>query len=284
MINPAKRIVLQGLNRAGYRLLKREEYERLLVTAAEAQQAAQAPQSGISASPPFVPAPCASGLGVAEFAPVTGGANLASFLDRVKGVRDLSHLRAVALYSIADYIVRANVKGEVIDCGYGRTATLVAMATTFVQIGDVSRRLVLFDTSADPVHRPEREFELWGTDRDPLSTTRSWRKSQKVEPAPPELLDTGYPAEKFSIRRYPREPITQIEPVAFLGLTSASYESNRTAIAVFFSQVASRGVVAVEPDPLERAGRNAVEAFLRDAGVNMLFLHVDANYRVGIKP
>jgi hypothetical protein len=30
MINPAKRIILQGLNKAGYRLLKREEYERLL--------------------------------------------------------------------------------------------------------------------------------------------------------------------------------------------------------------------------------------------------------------
>jgi O-methyltransferase len=285
MINPAKRIILQGLSRAGYRLLKREEYERLLATAAEAQQAAQAPQSGILPSPPFVPAsPSASSLEVAEFAPVTGGANLASFLDRVKGIHDLSPLRAVALYSIADYIVRTNVKGEVIDCGYGWTATLVAMAIAFMQIGDTSRRLVLFDTSADPMHRPELEFELWGTDRDPLTTTSSWRKSQKVETAPPELVATGYPVEKFSVRRYPREPITQLEPVAFLGLTSASYQSNRTAIATFFPQVVSRGVVAVEPDPLERAGRNAVGAFLRDAGVNMLFLHVAANYHVGIKP
>jgi hypothetical protein len=286
MINPAKRIILQGLNRAGYCLLKRQEYERLLATAAEAHQAAQAPQSGISPSPPLMPASpsAASSLELAEFAPVTGGANLASFLDRVKGIRDLSPLRAVALYSIADYIARASVKGEVIDCGYGRTSTLVAMATAFVQIGDMSRRLVLFDTSADPVHRPELEFELWGTDRDPLSTTRSRRKSQKVETAPPELMATGYPVAKFSIKRYPREPITQLEPVAFLGLTSASYPSNRAAIATFFPQVVSRGVVAIEPDPLERTGRNAVHAFLRDVGVNMLFLHVAANYYVGIKP
>jgi hypothetical protein len=283
MINPAKRIILQGLNRAGYRLLKREEYERLLATAAQVLHAEQAPQSDIS-SPPIVPAsPSASSLDVAEFAPVIGGAKLA-FLDRVKGIRDLSPRRAVALYSIADYIARASVKGEVVDCGCGRTANLVAMAAAFVQIGDTSRRLALFDTSADPVHRPELEFELWGTDRDPLSTTRSWHKSQKIETAPAELIGTGYPVENFSIRRYPREPITQLEPVAFLGLTSASYQSNRTAIATFFPQVVSRGVVAVEPDPLERAGRNAVDAFLRDAGVNMLFLHVAANYQVGIKP
>jgi hypothetical protein len=278
MINSAKRIILQGLNRAGYRLLKREEYERLLATATEAQQAAQAP-------PPFMPAsPSTSSLELAEFAPVTGGADLASFLDRVKGIRDLSPLRAVALYSIADYIARASVKGEVVDCGYGQTANLAAMAAAFVQIGDTSRRLELFDTSADPVHRSELEFELWGTDRDLLSTTRTWRRSQKIEAAPPELVATGYPVEKFSIRRYPREPITQLEPVAFLGLTSASYQSNRMAIAKFFPHVVSRGVLAVEPDPLERAGRNAVDSFLRDTGVNILFLHVAANYHVGVKP
>jgi hypothetical protein len=285
MINPAKRILLEGLNRAGYRLLKREEHERLLATAVQVQQAEQAPQSGILPSLPFVPAsPSASILEVAESAPVTRGADLASFLDRVKSIRDLSPLRAAALYSIADYIGRADVKGEVIDCGYGRTATLVALATAFVQIGDTSRRLVLFDTSADPVHRPELEFELWGSDRDPLSTTRSVRKSQKVESAPPELMATGYPEERFSIRRYPREPIAQSEAVAFLGLTSASYQSNRTAIATFLPQVASRGVIAVEPDPLERAKRNAVDVFLRGVGVNMLFLQVAANYHVAVKP
>src|SRR5262249_43028548 len=142
MINPAKRIILQGLNKAGYRLLKREEYERLLTTVAEVRQATQARQPGISPSPAFMPAsPPASSLEVAEFVPFTGGANLTSFLDRVKGICDLSPLRAAALYSIADYIGRANVKGEVVDCGYGRTATLVAMATAFVQIGDTSRRL-----------------------------------------------------------------------------------------------------------------------------------------------
>jgi hypothetical protein len=273
------------LNRAGYCLLKKEEHERLLATVAEAQQAAQAPESEFSLSSPFVPAsPSVSSPELAEFAPLTGGTGLANFLDRVKGMPDLSALRAAALYSIADYIARAGVKGEVLDCGYGRTATLVAMAAAFVQVGDTSRRLVLFDTSADPTHRPELEFELWGTYRDPLSTTRSWRKSQKIEPAPSELMGTGYPIEKLSIRRYPREPIAQPEPVAFLGLTSASYESNRTAIATFFSQGVSGGVVTVESDPLERARRNAVDEFLREAGLNMLFLHVAANYRVGIRP
>jgi hypothetical protein len=96
-----------------------------------------------------------------------------------------------ALYSIADYLTRVSIEGEVVECGYGNTANLAVLAAAFAQLGDTSRRLALFDTSADPLHRPELEFELWGTDRDPLSTSGGWRKSQKLEPPPRELAATG---------------------------------------------------------------------------------------------
>jgi hypothetical protein len=280
MINLAKRNILYALNRFGYRLLKRDEHERLLAAAAQGQA------SNIYPSPPVVlGSPPASNLEIATFASVTDCAELAKLLERLRGICDLPLPRIVALYSIADYLTRARVEGEVVDCGYGATSTLAVMAAAFAQIGDRSRDLVLFDTTADPLHRPELEFELWGTCRDPLSTTRGdWCRSQKPEPAPPKLIATGYPVEKISIRRYPREPITQSEPVAFLGLTSASYPSNRTAIATFFYRVTSGGVVAIEPDPLEKGGRNAVNEFLREEGISMLFLHVAPNCRVGVRP
>jgi hypothetical protein len=279
MIDLAKRAVLQGLNRLGYRVLKKQEHERLLAVAAQAQP------STIPLSPPVVPAsPPAPNPQITTFASMTEGAELAKLLERLKGICDLPLPRILALYSMADYLTRAGLEDEVADCGYGKTATLVVMATAFAQIGDTSRRLALFDTTADPLHRPEIEFELWGTDRDPLSSTSSPRRSQKPEPPPKELAATGYPVNKFSIRRYPREPITQTEPVAFLGLTSASYPSNRTTIATFLPRVISGGVIAVEPDPLERGGRDAVQEFLREEGVNMLFLHIAPDYRVGIKP
>jgi hypothetical protein len=280
MINLAKRSILSALNRAGYRLLKRDEHERLILAAAQGQA------SNIYPSPAVVPeSPPVSNLEIATLASVTDGAELAKLLERLRGICDLPLPRIVALYSIADYLTHARVEGDVVDCGYGGPSTLAVMATAFAQIGDTSRNLVLFDTTADPLHRPELEFELWGTYRDPLSTTRSdWTRSQKREPAPPRLIATGYPVEKFSIRRYPREPITQSEPIAFLGLTSASYPSNRIAIATFFCRVTSGGVVAIEPDPLEKGGRNAVNEFLREEGVSMLFLHVAPNYRVGIRP
>src|SRR5262249_2763527 len=273
MINLAKRSILSALNRAGYRLLKRDEHERLIAAAAQGQASSIYPSlSVVPGSPPV------SNLEIATLASVTDDAGLAKLLKCVRGIRDSPLARVSTLYPIANYLPRVGVVGEVVDCGYGGPSTLAVMAAAFAQIGDTSRSLVLFDTTADPLHRPELEFELWGTYRDPLSTTRGdWCRSQKPEPAPPKLIATGYPAEKFSIRRYPREPITQSEPIAFLGLTSASYPSNRTAIATFFCCVTSGGVVAIEPDPLEKGGRNAVNEFLREEGVSMLFLHVAPN-------
>jgi hypothetical protein len=277
MIDLAKRAVLQGLSRLGYRVLKKEEHERLLAAAAQSEP------SKVSLSPPVTQAlPPPPDRQITSFALITECADVAKFLERLKGSCDLPLPRVAALYSIANYLTRAGLEGEVVDCGYGNTANLAVLAAVFVQLGDTSRRLALFDTTADPLHRPEIEFELWGTDRDPLSMTGGECKSQKPEPLPKELA-TGYPVDKFAIRRYPREPIIQTEQIAFLGLTSASYPSNRTTIATFLPRVTSGGVIAVEPDPLERGGRDAVQEFLRKEGVNMLFLHVAPDYRVGIK-
>jgi hypothetical protein len=41
-------------------------------------------------------------------------------------------------------------RGDIVDCGYGATATLAAIGSAFACCRDTSRRLVLFDPSASP--------------------------------------------------------------------------------------------------------------------------------------
>src|SRR5262249_6371317 len=151
-------------------------------------------------------------------------------------------------------------------------------------LGDKSRRLVLFDTTADPLHRPELKLELWGTDRDLLSPTSRPTRSRMLEPTPPEIAATGYPGDKISVRRYPREDIAQSDPVAFLTITSHTYESHRTAIATFIPRLARGGIIAVERDPYDASGRDGVDDFLCNERLNLLLVPVEANYRIGVKP
>ena len=93
MINLAKRSILSALNRAGYRLLKRDEHERLIAAAAQGQA------SNIYPSPAVVPgSPPVSSLEIATFDSVTDGAELAKLLERLRGICDLPLPRIVALY------------------------------------------------------------------------------------------------------------------------------------------------------------------------------------------
>ena len=216
MINLAKQMVLWSLERAGYRLLRKPDHEALLVAAA-------APHN--RPAPAAAPVAHSAGHGHPSATDLTAAlascdVTLAAFLTDAEDRHRLAPLRAFALYRIAQYLACAGIAGEVVDCGYGATAALAAIAAASVQCGDTSRRLVLFNSSADPLHRAETELELWGVEWDLIANTRVMPRSHKVEPPPLELAATSYPADKIAIRRYPRDPIAQSEPVAFLGLTS----------------------------------------------------------------
>src|SRR5262249_17522914 len=151
-------------------------------------------------------------------------------------------------------------------------------------IGDTGRRLVLFDTTADPLHRPDLKLELWGTDWDPLSPRPRPARSKAPEPVPSEIAASGYPEESISIRRYPREEIAQYDPVAFLTITSHTYESHRTAIATFIPRVVRSGIIAVERDPYDASGHDGVEEFLNKECLNLLLVPVEPHYRIGVRP
>jgi hypothetical protein len=276
MINLAKQMVLWSLERAGYRLLRKPDHEALLVAAA-------APHN--RPAPAAAPVAHSAGHGHPSATDLTAAlascdVTLAAFLTDAEDRHRLAPLRAFALYRIAQYLACAGIAGEVVDCGYGATAALAAIAAASVQCGDTSRRLVLFDSSADPLHRAETELDLWGTSRDLIAGKPTWSRPRQAEALPDELTASGYPADKIEIRRYPREPIAQTESVAFLGLTSESYPANREAIAAFLPKVSRGGVIAVEGNSC----RDAVTEFLAREHLHLLFVQVAADYRIAVKP
>jgi hypothetical protein len=259
MIKLAKQWVLRSLSEAGYHLLKKVDYDALV--AAASSRNAQGPIS-IAATP----------------APHSAGA--VEVLQGAVGLIKPPPLCALA-FTTARHLVDASIEGAVVDCGIGEARTLATLAVALLRLGDTSRRLVLFDTTADPLHRAETELALWGTENDLISNSRWGPKICTGEPAPTELAATGYPIENIEIRRYPREPIAQSEPVAFLGLTAESYEANQEAIATFVPRVSRGGVIAVggvgtRPD--------VVDEYLAREGLHLFFVDVGEKYRLATKP
>ena len=273
MVPQLKRLILHTLHRFGYVVLKGTDYERLIAvpSASKIEEmrrinptgVADLPDPTISITPREMPAS-------------------AEFLAAIDGACESS--RAAALYAVAHYLVEANIEGDVLDCGFGATETLIALAAALQRLGDTSRNLVLFDTTADPLHRAEAQLPLWGTERDLLAKTRIVAQSGRSEPAPAELRSTGYPTEKMSINRYPREPIAAFGKLAFLGLTAQTFPSNRDAIATFLPQLSRGGVIAVAADPFGLSQGDPIEEILKVQNSAVLFFKIADNFRIGVKP
>jgi hypothetical protein len=244
MIVAAKKIAYRLLDRAGYRLVKTPEYEMLLATG-----------------------------GHRRFASVSGGSLAGD---------DLAADRVQALRSAVRYLLNAGIAGSIVDCGYGSTATLAALAQMLAEHGDIARQLVLFDSSADPTHCAEPELRPWGLARECLADCAPAGEPRLPEAPPPEFIATGYPVGNIAIRRYPREPIACAGPVAFLGLTAESYEANRACIAAFVPLVTPGGVIAI--DEGNGLSRNAADEFFAQRRMVLGTLAAARNYRIGTLP
>jgi hypothetical protein len=278
-----KRLILRSLDRSGYVLLKKAEYDRPATTPAPSN----APSAGEAAAPEPIPAavdpiPTSPDIAptvaptvevampvdaapppvpsppeppsvpplppspVKEFAPDSGlHADVERALGSLKQSFTLPLNQALAIYCAVRHLVRARVPGDIVDCGEGVPEVLALVAAFLAAVGETSRRLVLFDITSDFRHRPEADVPLWGTDYDLTSVQRPPpRPKERV--LPDALAASGYPADQILVVRYPVDTIDLTRPIAFLGLSAETYEANRAAVRTLAPRVSIGGVIAVE--------------------------------------
>jgi hypothetical protein len=295
MTTPIKGLILRLLEERGYVLLKKQEYADLAARAhATGAAAPHAPPQPVPAGPqpsfPTSPAP-------AEFGDVPGSplrAEAQRFVERAQGVITPLPGHAAALYAALRYLTNAGVPGDIVDCGEGTPVTLALAAMALSSLGATRQRLVLFDVTADPRHCPEAEMPLWGSNfnLDPAASACRNRPRAPARLVPKELLATGYAPDNIQVVRYPVDAIDLTRPIAFLGLTSETYEANRAAIRALLPRLSNGGVLAVEgaqglrpslPGCVQHQ-RDAVKDYLAERGIAWQFWQVTDVYRLAVKP
>jgi hypothetical protein len=279
VIKLVKHSILRVLDRFGYHLLKTADYRALLT-----RPAAETAGPIASRSAPAAPAVTAPPLArPAVIPPPFDDAPFTLIRQRVISRDDFSIERLHALYSAAKHITTLGIEGDILDCGWGDSATLLVMAASLLHLTQAGRRLVLFDVSVGPLHCAGFELAPWGADYDLLRNPKP-RPLRNPEPPLADLAESGYPAEHILVRRYPREPIAYDAPIAFLSMTAESYDANRKAFEVFYPRLSAGGILAVEECGSAGDGANFISAFLRDAGVTTPISRVRPNFWTLIKP
>jgi hypothetical protein len=290
MKNILKRLILRSLDRSGYVLLKKAEYDRPASTPAPSNapasgdapdpEAISAAADPIPISPEIAPtvAPTAIPVDVGptpvssppeplsipplppspvkEFAAdSTLQADFERALGALKDKLTLPLNQILAIYCAVRHLAEARIPGDIVDCGEGVPDALAVVAASLVALGETSRRLVLFDITSDFRHRPEADVPLWGTDYDLMSVQRPPpRPKERI--LPDALAASGYPADRIFVARYPVDTIDLTRPIAFLALTAETYDANRAAVRTLAPRVSTGGVIAVEGN--ERTPRAAI--------------------------
>ena len=185
--------------------------------------------------------------------------------------------RLYALYKSTEYVVKAGIQGDILECGVWRGGSVMLVARTLIALGVTDRRLYLFDTfEGHPRPDSEKDVDLWGNHA--VVEFEKYKKSEEssdwgtvtIDEVRENMASTGYPVEnlvfvKGMVEKTAADNIP--DKLALLRLDTDWYNSARDALKYFYP-VLSRGGVLIVDDYGHYVGqRLAVDEYFVNAPV-----------------
>lgn len=196
--------------------------------------------------------------------------------------------RMYALYKAVEYIVRARIPGDLVECGVWRGGSAMMMAYTLQKFGDTSRKIYLYDTYTGMSQPTEADVSQG------VSVIDVWRQRQKgevnewcfasLQDVQANMASTGYPADQLVYVKGKVEdtiPQTIPESIALLRLDTDWYESTKHELCHLYPRVSQGGVLIIDDYGSWPGARKAVDEYF--AGRPILLQRIDPSGRLAMK-
>ena len=201
--------------------------------------------------------------------------------------------RLAALCDAVEYLVRAEIEGDLVETGVWRGGSMMAAALTLLRLGETGRDLHLFDTFTGMTQPGANDVP---SPYDGYSQQWRWRRLNEAGkdwvgvPAPTvraRMLSTGYPPGHVHL--HPGEveltlPEQAPERIALLRLDTDWYESTRHTLEHLYPRLVAGGVLIVDDYGHYEGARRAVDEYLATTGHPVLLNRIDYTGRIAIKP
>jgi len=195
-------------------------------------------------------------------------------LEFVKPYTMTSIERLYGLYKSVEYIVRNNIRGDMMEHGVWRGGSMMLVAKTLMLLGDTSRNLYLFDTyEGHPKPDAQKDVDMWGNVA--YNEWVNYRKTDEtsdwalvtIDEVRANILSTGYPEDKIKLVKGMVEKTACLnvpDKLALLRLDTDWYESSRVGLTTFWPVLTHLGVLIIDDYGHYRGQREAVDEFFKD--------------------
>lgn len=284
-----KQPLRRALNAIGYTVLKNSFYAKLRAEHEEVKKALEAAQNMGQKTDVDYQLLMAQQNIIAAMADLDP--DFKPLLESVKPYTMTSIERLYDLFKSVEYVVKAGIPGDLLECGVWKGGSMMLAARTLLAMGDTSRTLYLLDTyEGHPKPDAELDRDMWGNN--PQQEWINYRKTDEtsdwayvsIDEVRANLEQTGYPMDKVKLVKGMVEKTAESVPAptfSVLRLDTDWYASAKVGLEVFWPRLVPRGVLIIDDYGHYRGQRKAVDEYFAS---NPVLLHrVDYSCRTVVK-
>jgi len=211
-------------------------------------------------------------------------------VERVRPYTLTSVERIMGLVEAVRYVVRAEVPGDLVECGVWRGGSMMVIALTLVDLNATDRDLHLFDTFTRTPDPGEEDVVISGVRAaDIIDEIRAAKAFRYLPMAEVEQLlgDTGYPVGRLHFVPGLVEdtiPVAAPEAIALCRLDTDWYASTAHELEHLWPRIAPGGVLLIDDYGEFMGARKAVDEYLAAHDERVLLHRMDYTGRLALKP
>lgn len=189
--------------------------------------------------------------------------------------------RMYDLYKSVEYLVYADIPGDILECGVWRGGSMMMAAKTILKCGDDGKRkLWLYDTFEGHDEPPADERDIFG-----VLAIEDFRRREPGQWAKVELrevlqnmLSTGYDPDRMMFVKGKVENTADghpKEPLALIRLDTDWYPSAAKALAAFWPRLSPGGILIVDDYGHYEGQRRAVDEYFDREDIAVKMTRID---------
>lgn len=200
--------------------------------------------------------------------------------------------RMYSMYKATEYVINANIVGDIVECGVWKGGSSMIAALTMRRLHNFRRKIYLYDTYAGmtkptnvdkSIDSNTLAYDYWKNNRS--CNFNKWCYSSLKE-AKKNLYKTCYPRKKLIfIEGDVEKTIPKIMPkkISLLRLDTDWYKSTYHELNYLYPLLTAGGVLILDDYGHWQGSRKAVDKYFKDNRIIILLNRIDYTGRIAIK-